>query len=84
MLEAVYAPPSVSSSSEGKCRAILANVDVEGWACGRSKVMLRFDHSTVLDAQCSFVYIKVVTIQRCKLLERGERGREGERDYFGE
>jgi len=68
MLEAIYAPPTsaVPVSEKEKCCSILGRVGVEGWACGRSKVMLKFAHSAVLDAQCSMVVINVIIIQRCK------------------
>ena len=68
MLEAVYAPPTsvVPASEKEKCCSILSHVGIEGWACGRSKVMLKFSHSAMLDAQCSMVIINVIVMQRCK------------------
>ena len=53
-------------SKDTACR-ILERVGVSGWVCGRTKVMLKFNHIAELDKHTGYVYTKTVTIQRCEL-----------------
>ena len=40
---------------------------VEGWACGKSKVMLKLDHVSALEERCSLLHLSAVIIQRSEL-----------------
>ena len=54
-------------SSKDTAHRILERVGITGWASGKTKIMLKFNHTSELDKHTGYVYTKVVTIQRCEL-----------------
>ena len=65
-----YEPPT---GPEGAAHQILERVGITGWIHGRTKVMLKYNHTTELEKHMNSVYVKIVTIQRCKFLHENQR-----------
>ena len=64
VLQELYAPSFRKMSAVEACTEILSRVGVTGWARGHSKILLKFHHTSQLEAHSSSTHKKVMTIQR--------------------
>ena len=71
MLREFYAPQLASCSepplpAEAVTRQILEQVGITGWEYGRTKVMLKFNHTAELKRHTNSIMKRIITIQRCE------------------
>ena len=71
MLREFHAPQLASCdkqplSAEAVTRQILERVGITGWECGRTKIMLKFNHTAELKRHANSIMKRIITIQRCE------------------
>ncbi len=70
ILREFYAPQLASCEpplpAEVVTRQILERVDITGWERGRTKIMLKFNHTAELKRHTNNIMKRIITIQRCE------------------